>query len=1197
MHESNFQNDKTLPESIVRIVCKVFEGDNAPEIFSSYTCENTSFTLSLSWNPNFNDRDFYSNNIIKWDMGDGTRYTSPSVKHYYKYPKTYNVSANVFDKNGESYLINLETPLTAKNVFPDYLYLHPLDSLGKPYNLPAGKHSDQIIVTRYNSWQNENSLKDNNYTVNLYVSGSKSDHITLSAYYTDKYSHLKAFHGFVSLSVDENNIIQSKIVESTRTSSVSVYAEPYTTGFIDDDWGIKFNFYNYPKEGTFFVGSSGSNYEIDYIYFVDQKPSNEVSIIYATFNEKNIKDYNIESDNHYNIFKKYDQGYLNLNSSAQVFKSIFNPASSIRITSNGISPEGSNTTIGKLSGQLLYPFDIYPIKWANTKIPFVINFKDGDNYSVKNYPPIYNYHKGKQSEDLYDINLKLVQFDDLNPLQQGFQELNAIELKDAFFEKNPSAPQLDDSPYFAGLLTYNDEAKVVAISASLIIKDEPVSKLYPIYGFLSQIGLSKVKRYQKRGKYSHCDTQELNFEYQKSVSTYTNSSTANVHISFCPLNFIDNNKENRVYILDADEDKIYRTDIDGNLITLIDLSSVRYLQNRNLAPIQTSFLNKEGSASPAWCSSDGKGNIYVSLNDTLSSIKINYETDIVSQVYYPPFENLELYDSDLYRVKTKDLVTINESKRLTRISNRNHYIVTINSYDQYYGFIGENTIIPSCIDVDIEDNVYIAYTHPLSNFICKYANNGELLDTFYFNKLEVPQEIIVDANNDIWVGIENINSSSTINDERQDIVYFINNQNKEKTIIRDIRGLGMMTIDLDQNLYVLNKTNTITKINSVNKTKEDFVFGKTSEESPYLKDIGALAVDSSGEMWIANNVDGKIYFADVKNMSKPLSALPTQDLIDLGLSTINGLGSIYFTMGDWTGFRWINKFLKTEIPKPRLISGLSTYFDILHKTPTVIKKGENLDTLTQFKSYIAQESLFEKNVLLDDFFGSILGNNKDVNEIGKVIYEKIENFVSNNIDVETCNLQKLFSMAEETGTDIKEYNYSYPPSIRRSMDLVSISQRKLFGTGNSYNRNFKNKNKNYNYNLGQLIDIRNGKFVAGKPIVSFELFSERYNLITNTLIEGYNYGDSVPLSAINYNWGWGLVTGTKEQSGYEIADYYNFYEHLGNSQTVVYDNIIDFESDMTTLTPNQSSFDDWSKYGGSMDKILSYGLYKGLKLL
>jgi hypothetical protein len=232
-----------------------------------------------------------------------------------------------------------------------------------------------------------------------------------------------------------------------------------------------------------------------------------------------------------------------------------------------------------------------------------------------------------------------------------------------------------------------------------------------------------------------------------------------------------------------------------------------YLKDKNSAPIEISLLSKDGAASPSWCSTDKKGNAYVSLTDNISAIKINYDTDIVSQIYVPPFQNMELFDPDFYPKKGKNIVTINGKKILKTIKNSNKNIITIKQYDQYFGFVGENTILPSCIDTDELDNVYVAYTHPLSNFICKYKNNGEVSNIIYFNTFEVPQDMRITSNNDIWVGIENINDKGRNNKERNDMVYFIDGETYEKTIIRDIAGLSMMTIDASQNLYVLNDSN------------------------------------------------------------------------------------------------------------------------------------------------------------------------------------------------------------------------------------------------------------------------------------------------------------------------------------------------------------------------------------------------------
>ena len=306
-----------LTDSDVKIVCKAFDDEKAPEYFKSYTIDGTSFYFSLSWNGNFTDRSYYSNDTIIWDFGDGTNYTGASAKHFYKFPNLYDVSATIFNKEGNAQTISLSERLTASNVFPDHIYLHPLDPEGYSYFLQSGKPSNQIIVTRYNSWQNEPFLKENNYTINLYVSGSNSGYMSLSSYYSEKYSHLKAYHGFVKVYTNENNYLQTKMVESTTTDSVSVFAVPYNTGALDENWDIKFNFYDHYVSGSSFVGSSGTNKDTDYIYFIDQKPSgnyaNQVDIIYYritkdfNFSEDKIRDFIRNTWNlAKNLFQKVD---------------------------------------------------------------------------------------------------------------------------------------------------------------------------------------------------------------------------------------------------------------------------------------------------------------------------------------------------------------------------------------------------------------------------------------------------------------------------------------------------------------------------------------------------------------------------------------------------------------------------------------------------------------------------------------------------------------------------------------------------------------------------------------------------------------------------------------------------------------------------------------------------------------------------
>jgi len=241
--------------------------------------------------------------------------------------------------------------------------------------------------------------------------------------------------------------------------------------------------------------------------------------------------------------------------------------------------------------------------------------------------------------------------------------------------------------------------------------------------------------------------------------------------------------------------------------------------------------------------------------------------------------------------------------------------------------------------------------------------------------------------------------------------------------------------------------------------------------------------------------------------------------------------------------------------------------------------------------------------LWDNFIGRIVGDkDSSPNSLGKKIYERISNFVSNNSDPDVCTLNALKSLFEQNGITFYDFATEYPADLARIMNILSIKQRKLWGSLNNYLENFKNTNGTVGRNLGEEIDISTGHFIVGRPVVAYEKFSERYSLITNTIVPSGEdmisvvVNDRYPLSGINYDWGWNLVTGTREQSGAEIKPYYSFYNYLPNKSNVIYDSVIDFTNPLTTLSYSESSYKDWTKFGGTMERILSYTFYNGLGL-
>jgi hypothetical protein len=247
------------------------------------------------------------------------------------------------------------------------------------------------------------------------------------------------------------------------------------------------------------------------------------------------------------------------------------------------------------------------------------------------------------------------------------------------------------------------------------------------------------------------------------------------------------------------------------------------------------------------------------------------------------------------------------------------------------------------------------------------------------------------------------------------------------------------------------------------------------------------------------------------------------------------------------------------------LNGESNVFDIYPQNfITLTKKNEDFDATEMFKGLRFQEILLDKNILFDDFMGSIFGNiDSSYDTLGKKIYEKISNFVENTQDVDRNEISSLISQMKMMGvTPNNVYDsllVAYPEKIKRIMDLSSMTDNKLLGIKNKFNQNFDirgfSTKEIYGTNLGNRIDIDNYTISSGIPIVALEKFSNEYTLL-NTMQPLEETGtDFYKLSDYNSNWGWGLVLPTDFQYK-DMEKYYLFFEYVDGYDNTVYDNSV-----------------------------------------
>ncbi|MDB4396186.1 PKD domain-containing protein [bacterium] len=337
-----------------------------------------------------------------------------------------------------------------------------------------------------------------------------------------------------------------------------------------------------------------------------------------------------------------------------------------------------------------------------------------------------------------------------------------------------------------------------------------------------------------------------------------------------------------------------------------------------------------------------------------------------------------------------------------------------------------------------------------------------------------------------------------------------------------------------------------------------------------------------------------------------------------------------------------------------VISGASSKFTIYPSSfYTISKKGENIDFNAAFKD-IAEQPLFtDARVLMSDFLGSIFGNlSSSQDSIGKATYEKIQNFFDNNTSIDESNVEELDGILQML--NLPELNkYSFPPKLKRLIDLLSISRSQLFGRRNRNQTHYQSygykNNEFYGYNLGDKLDA-SSIIVTDQKIVASEKYSGKFSTLNTTLpiharttpfittTTGVVYGtstgqlvsatsvqlnDGTPitqeqfgectiltegevdlsiqalssssqyysLSDYNSSWGWQLLTG----DGRGVLDVYDFY-YQKDITTDIENSIIDFSDPNNTISYNLTSYDDWSKNDGTMSNIFSQSLYEGLNL-
>lgn len=575
---------------------------------------------------------------------------------------------------------------------------------------------------------------------------------------------------------------------------------------------------------------------------------------------------------------------------------------------------------------------------------------------------------------------------------------------------------------------------------------------------------------------------------------------------------------NLIYI-DSDNDKFEKYDNNLNLLTEISLSSYSTLLS--------------GHSSPAQVAIDKDNNYYITLFDAAKVAVIENSTNniTISDLGRTSQFVGALSGSQLYQPTAVDVLSSEQYAYISFTTDLNSNFIEKYSIDKTSGIsLTTESVVLSTLEYQIVDMVSNKYGQRLyalavsntdySSYIYVYDTTTDTLEMSSFVGYD-SEFITLDTSQSPWVASKTLSSDTDLNLYKWEGLSSL--QMVELSSFGDIRGIGGIAGDSFSNIWIIDSTNR--RLLLINKDNYDLVTSVNLQ----------------------------------------------------GTSTSN-----FIAYGDWNGFRAYNKWNFTGDILTYTLTGASEPFIISDKDKYNLQKiNEDFDMLETLKSYRTTEVLLDYDTFFDVIFGSIFGDKYSDNTfLGKNIYEKISNFVSNNIDVETANIRALKAIGELTGIDV--FHIDAPRDLQRIIDIFSINFKKLWG-------DLHQTGVIEDY-VGESIDISTYQVSATPPVnfLAREKFNERYTVIRPFLLSGLS---NYPLSTYDNDWAWGLSVPDNN-----LSAYYDFYE-LNDIPFTKTSSIIDWQNELTSVNLSSlSSYENYFTDTGIVSTIIGEQMREGLGL-
>jgi hypothetical protein len=599
------------------------------------------------------------------------------------------------------------------------------------------------------------------------------------------------------------------------------------------------------------------------------------------------------------------------------------------------------------------------------------------------------------------------------------------------------------------------------------------------------------------------------------------------------------------WVADADLDRLYKYDTLAQMVLSADLRAITGLSK----------------VSPASICLDRNKELWVTCYDTLSVLKFDIDGNL------------------LFGVDVSTVIPITDPG----IPGMFDISPAVSIFDDV------KTLEPTCIDTDTQNDVWVSYSNPVSSFLIKYSSTGSHIKTISLPINSTPQDILIDKDDSFWVAecheVYGDTGSLKKYDSLGNVIVSFDN----------IPNLGYLTYDVDGNPWFTYSYNKIGKIKNglfthVASVTSSYAFTNLNippQVGPtgYIESVAleGIACNHKNLIFVVHTIDNKIYVYNAAN-DKHVDTISIKPDLMLGIyNDINASKRHYEQwnksiqiIGDWTGVRWSRKY-KSYYFKIKTITGESSNLNVTKLNKQEIrKKNQDFNMSKQLADFALSPALRSNDFLFNNFFSSIYGTSKNIDDTGTVFYEKIANFLANHNDIDTCEIDNIYKLADMLDISVDDYRLSFPFQLEQIINILSIPHSKLWGTRPVVATDASKLR-------GNKLDYSTYTVTEGVPIIIYDKPNDRYDYLYPPSIEGMHSYALHNLTAV------GLQM--------PIEANYEFYSHAPYIQNNLPDGVIDWDNMYTTLDPTLSTYEDWTKDAGIIENMLNFYLYKGLKLI